>query len=53
MTHVLINFLFLIFAQQEGVLCVILLNTGKPETGVFDTLKKLNTLYERTMERGL
>lgn len=38
---------------QEGVLCVILLNTGKPETEVFDTLKKLNTLYERTMERGL
>jgi len=32
---------------------VILFHAGKPDTAIVDTLKKLNTLYERSMERGL
>jgi hypothetical protein len=35
------------------VLCVILLSQGKPDKAVIDTLKNINSLYDRKINRGL
>ncbi|EGR27306.1 hypothetical protein IMG5_198140 [Ichthyophthirius multifiliis] len=38
---------------QEGILCVVLLSSGRPQQKQIDVLKNLHQLYDRKIERGI